>query len=299
MSSIDSLLHSFCLRGFREKVLFKALQKNKDILSRLFEPNTLKECSVSFEDLLKQLDCNQSSKSGNVAKSPGEEVEKMETGDEGKESEKSDDRTGHKKGNVKLDLPGVDGSKESTPSKVGGKGLKDAKDEAGGNNGSSSKSSTSDSSSSSSSGSTSPIEQAHKKDPSTTQDADDDKSDSDDNSSDSDSSSSSASSSHDDDDEDEEEKEVVGVALKKPRLSSANSMRESVSTFHQMSISLRHAHKVPETGVFDPEFPELIDQYALKVLEYLEEVSERLATAQLQNEVRGFILVCVCVCPNF
>jgi len=268
--------------------LFKALQKNKDILERIFEPSILEECRSSFSDLMRQLDSSYSNKSPKKNSTPG--VEKMEVRDSS-EAE-SAPKSGEKKSMfAKVSMADEDGKKGDSESAAAKErdvsGAQDISMVAKKEDRSKSSSSSSESSSG---GSSSCNDQEDKKMPGD-EPVVDDKSDSDDNSSDSDSSSTSGSSpdpnsSEDDDDEEDEEKQVVGM-VKKPRLSSTTSRRESVSVFHQMSISLHPTHQVPEGGVFDPEFPELAEQYALKVLEYLEEVSDRLATAQLQNEVRS------------
>ena len=269
--------------------MFKALQKNKDILERIFEPSILEECRSSFSELLRQLDSNYSNNSPKKNSPLG--VEKMEVGDSTEAA--SAPKAGEKKsGQVKVvvaDEDSAKGDSEGVAAKEGSVGgardvsMVTKKGDAG------DRIKSSSSSSDSSSGGSSNDDQEDKKTPDNDPAVDEEKSDSDDNTSDSDSSSSSGSSpdmnsSEEDDDEEDEDKQVGMV--KKPRLSSTTSRRESVSVFHQMSISLHPSHQVPEGGVFDPEFPEIADQYALKVLEYLEEVSDRLGTAQLQNEVR-------------
>ena len=115
-------------------------------------------------------------------------------------------------------------------------------------------------------------------------DKQDEKSDSDD-SSDSDSSSSSSSSSSNTRSSQDEEDEVAGMT--KPRLSSSTSKSENSSLIsRQNSVLIKHVHKIPLSGIFDPTFTELVDQFSLKVLEYLENVEKRLFIAELQKELR-------------
>ena len=111
------------------------------------------------------------------------------------------------------------------------------------------------------------------------------KSDSED-SSDSDSSSSSSSSSssnaHSSQDEDDD---ITG--MNKPCLSSSTSKPDdSCLISQQSSVLIQHVHKIPLSGIFDPVLTELVDQYSLKVLEYLENIEKRLFIAELHKEVR-------------
>ena len=98
---MEQLLHSFCLRGFREKGLFKALQKNKESLSRVFDPSNLKDCEMAFGSLLKQL-CyhdtasdkihqDMSMEGVNVANKIGEEGIKSESEQRNRNDSETDD----------------------------------------------------------------------------------------------------------------------------------------------------------------------------------------------------------------
>lgn len=49
---IDRLLRTLCIRGFREKGLYKALQKNKDLITSSINPTNLNDCESSFKELL-------------------------------------------------------------------------------------------------------------------------------------------------------------------------------------------------------------------------------------------------------
>lgn len=226
--------------------------------------------------MLSQLDSNYSNPS-----KLGASDEKMEIEGSGCSNEAAGSDTVKKEG-VKLDLPTGEGVKNDA--------IEDESEVKAGEE-SPAKEVTATASSSSSSTSSSSSNNESGKKTSAKDEVADDKSDSDDNSSDSDSSSSSLSSpnpnSSQEEDEEEDDDKAVEPKVPKPRLSSAtNSQRGSVSTFHQMSISLYSSHHIPESGIFDPEFTELADQFALKVLEYLEEVCDRLFTARLHNEVR-------------
>lgn len=49
---IDRLLRTLCIRGFREKGLYKALQKNKDLITGSINPTNLNDCERLFKELL-------------------------------------------------------------------------------------------------------------------------------------------------------------------------------------------------------------------------------------------------------
>ena len=49
---MDKLLRTLCLRGFREKGLYKALQKNKEIIAGAVSPANLSQCEQLFKELL-------------------------------------------------------------------------------------------------------------------------------------------------------------------------------------------------------------------------------------------------------
>lgn len=51
---MDRLLRSLCTRGVREKCLSKALQKNKDNINSVLNPNILSSFETSFRDHLTQ-----------------------------------------------------------------------------------------------------------------------------------------------------------------------------------------------------------------------------------------------------
>lgn len=117
----------------------------------------------------------------------------------------------------------------------------------------------------------------------TIEDEKDDQFDSDE-STDSDSSSSSSSNSQASSD---------GVVVK-PRLSTTSSRGGSnLIGRSQLEVSLRNVHLVPQVGVFDPMFYELEEQFAVKVLEYVESMEDRLFVAQLHEEVCVCARICV------
>lgn len=220
---MDKLLRSFCLRGFREKSLFKAIQKNKETFYQMFNPSNLQDCKDEFLNLLSQL-----SLSGKAI-TEGERVK----GQEGEGVTAARQIGGENAGMDTSD--GKDKQMEVTGQKV-------------------------------SLGESSQQEKAKKEENA------DDKSDSDE-SSDSDSDSSSSSDSS----------ESGGV---KPRLSTSSRSSNLILRSH-LAVSLRAAHKIPQVGVFDPVFLELVDQFAVKVLEYVEGMEDRLFVAQLHEEVRN------------
>lgn len=49
---MDKLLRTLCIRGFREKGLYKALQKNKETIASSLDPANLNECASRFKELL-------------------------------------------------------------------------------------------------------------------------------------------------------------------------------------------------------------------------------------------------------
>ena len=77
-----------------------------------------------------------------------------------------------------------------------------------------------------------------------------------------------------------------GVAKTKPRLSTS-SRSSNLILRSQLAVPLSHAHQVPASGIFDPLFAELVNQFSLRVLEYVEGMEDRLFTAQLHEEVRS------------
>ena len=236
LSSIEKLLRSFCLRGYREKTLFKALQKNKETISRIFDSSYLQECSESFNALISQL--NSELKSNEIVTE--DSSEKMEVDEMKEEVEKKKN---------------VDGDGANEEGKVKDEVQQKDMELAGGN------------SHSTSSGNQNEIPKK------------DEKSDSED-SSDSDSTSSSSSSNARSSQEDDEVTKTT-----KTQLPLSPSKTENNSIFAQTAISLKPVHKIPQSGVFNPTFVELSEQFALKVLEYMEGVESRLFVAQLQQEV--------------
>ena len=52
ISHVDKLLRTLCIRGFREKSLYKALQKNKETIANSISPVNMNECEKRFKELL-------------------------------------------------------------------------------------------------------------------------------------------------------------------------------------------------------------------------------------------------------
>ena len=261
--SIDKLLRSFCLRGYREKSLFKALQKSKETFPRIFDPSNLKDCEVAFHSLLSHLGTNcvksvSNSQRGNdseatssagdgatnmdIEKTDGKSAAEKEEEGERKEAD-VDTSSGLEDMQIDLDPHRSDADKRPSSPALG--------EEVENNNGESTREKDNDSAS--------------------------------DDSSDSDSSSSSSSSStahHSSQEEEGDESKDKAVPEKKQRLSSSGIMCS------QLAVSTKPIHKIPPSGVFDPVFTELADQLALKVLEYVEGTEDRLFVAKLHEEVR-------------
>lgn len=229
---MDKLLRSFCLRGYREKSLFKAIQKNKETFYRMFDPSNLQECKEEFQNLLSRLSIpDKTVAEGTDGKAKGQESEEA--------------------------VQKVDGAQENTDDMDTSNGRDNLADVSG---------------ASAPCGEDSQQQDSNDKSQNADKAENADKSDSDE-SSDSDSSSSSSSS---------DSSENRGA---KPRLSTSSRNSNLVLRSH-LAVSLKSAHEIPLAGVFDPEFLELVDQFALKVLEYVESMEDRLFVAQLHEEVR-------------
>ena len=225
---MDKLLRSFCLRGYREKSLFKAIQKNKETFYRMFDPSNLGECKEEFQNLLSRLSVSNKAIAGGA---DGAEKAK------GRSVQGSEGVTHKVDGAENDDMDTSDG--KDKPADV--------------------------------SGESAPCGESSQEQNAADKAENADKSDSDD-SSDSDSSSSSSSS---------DSSESGGA---KPRLSTSSRSSNLILRSH-LAVSLKSAHEIPLAGVFDPEFLELVDQFALKVLEYVEGMEDRLFVAQLHEEV--------------
>ena len=244
--SIEKLVRSFCLRGFREKTLFKSIQKTKDTFSRIFDPSNLRDCGGEFQDLLSSLSIDSRSVTGEEArKMSGEESESEANPRSEVAGDKMEEGSGGGQESPSVEDMQVDPSEpKATPTE---------ETEGGG---------TED-------------ENGNEKE---------DKSDSDE-STDSDSSSSSSSSNS---------QTSSDRTVSKPRLSTTSSRGTSSNLIgrSKLEVSLRNVHLVPHVGVFDPVFAELVEQFAVKVLEYVESMEDRLFVAQLHEEV------CMYVCAR-
>lgn len=91
---VDRFLRTLCIRGYREKGLYKALQKHKDVISKAMRPRYLHECSKLFKNLLESMKIGESSSSNSSGDK--REIEKAVNGDE----------------EVKMDVPSDEGVKE-------------------------------------------------------------------------------------------------------------------------------------------------------------------------------------------
>ena len=264
--SIDKLLRSFCLRGYREKSLFKALQKSKETFPRIFDPSNLKDCEVAFNSLLNQLSTNSVKSASNslqrndseATSSAGDsadmDVEKTDSKsaavEEDSERKEADIDTNSGVEGMQVDPQQSDADKKSSSPALGEESESKIGEGSGG---------------------------SREKD---NDSASDDSSDSETSSS---SSSSSAAHHSSQEEEGEEENRDKAVPEKKKRLSSSGS---NLILCSQLAIPMKPVHKVPPSGVFDPVFSELADQFALKVLEYVEGTEDRLFVAKLHEEVR-------------
>ena len=214
---IDRLLRTLCIRGFREKGLYKALQKNKEFIASSVNPANLNECERLFKELLvahqnnKVLPSITSSNSSSSSSS---------------DSDSDDDSSGE---GVKSEESGEDEVKMETSDK----------DEGGRDETSASES----------------MDIADNQKPNETE---------------------LPSSS--------EEKPFNEV----PSGNTDNSNLQREETTDSGTETKPRASEIPPSGVYDPTYPSMTLHVAVKVMEYLEAMQQRLFTANLNVEVGVF-----------
>lgn len=225
---IDRLLRTLCIRGFREKGLYKALQKNKDFITSSIDPTNLNECEGSFKELLvahknnkllpsvtsSSSSSSSSSNSSSDDESSGEGVKSEESEEPEEETSNKMDTSGGEEG-VKLKTKASAGESMDTKATSDDEKLKEK--------------GTTSSSSSSSSTST-----------------------------------------------DEEKSSVVAPS---------NHQRTTEAADGDTTVATVQGCEIPASGVYDPTYPSMTLHVAVKVMEFLEGLQERLITASLAVEV--------------
>ncbi len=225
---MDKLLRTLCIRGFREKSLYKALQKNKETISTSIDPVNLNECERSFKELLdahrnnKLLPSVTSSNSSSSSSS---------------DSDSDNDSSGE---GVKSDSSEDEGVNVESSDKEGGGGVKDESD-----TGELMDTATTN----------------EQRVPGT---------------------SSEGKMSQQEGGEGSEKRDELGVPSNHQR-----TVVEEVEGGGEGGAVMvkRQCSEVPSSGVYDPTYPSMTMYVAVKVMDYLEAMQQRLITASLAIEV--------------
>ena len=232
-TSIDQFLRTLCVRGFREKSLYKALQKNKEIIAGSVNPDSLKDCEKMFKELLvahqnnKLLPSVTSSNSSSSSSSSSDSDD--DSSGEGVKSEDSEEEEAEESSNKMDTLTERDERVKS----------KNATD--------------TDEAMDTSSGDKKPKEDVATSSSST---------------------SSSSTSSEDD------KSSAVASSNERTKDQANNGPGDST-----VAVGTPRGCEVPTSGVYDPTYPSMTLHVAVKVMEYLEAMQQRLITASLAVEV--------------
>ena len=98
-------------RGYREKGLYKSLQKNKELILKLLDPNTLEEISASFDRLLSSLSTEATEEGGEGGVSLKEKASTDRTSEcSSRDSEGPASVTGGENSSSETDSDETDGS---------------------------------------------------------------------------------------------------------------------------------------------------------------------------------------------
>jgi hypothetical protein len=234
---VDKLLRTLCIRGFREKSLYKALQKNKETIATSIDPVNLNECERSFKELLdahrnnKLLPSVTSSNSSSSSSS---------------DSDSDDDSSGE---GVKSDSSEDEEVNVESSDKEGGGGVKDEND-----TGELMDTATTN----------------EQKDPGT--------------------SSEGKMSQQQEGGEGREKCDELGV----PSNHQRTGVEEVEGGGEGGAVMVKHqCSEVPSSGVYDPTYPSMTMYVAVKVMDYLEAMQQRLITASLAVEVSTSTVVVV------
>lgn len=229
---MDKLLRTLCIRGFREKSLYKALQKNKETIANSINPINLNECERSFKELLdahrnnKLLPSVTSSNSSSSSSS---------------DSDSDDDSSGE---GVKSDSSEDEEVNVESSDKEGGGGVKDESD-AG------EMMDTAATNEQKIPGSSSERK--------TPQEGEREKSD------------------------------ELGVPSNHQRTGVEEGEGEGEGGESGAVAKRQCSNEVPSSGVYDPTYPSMTLYVAVKVMDYLEAMQQRLITASLAVEVSSII----------
>ena len=239
---VDKLLRTLCIRGFREKSLYKALQKNKETIANSIDPVNLNECERSFKELLdahrnnKLLPSVTSSNSSSSSSSDSDSDD--DSSGEGAKSDSSEDEE------VNVESSDKEGR--------GGEGVKDESD-AG---------EVMDTAATN-----------EQKVPGT---------------------SSEGKTSQEEGGGGEEKSDKLGVPSSHQRTEVEEGEGEGERRESGAITKRQCSSEVPSSGVYDPTYPSMTLYVAVKVMDYLEAVQQRLITASLAVEVSS-IIQCTCV----
>lgn len=233
---MDKLLRTLCIRGFREKSLYKALQKNKEAIANSIDPVNLNECERSFKELLdahrnnkllpsvtsSNSSSSSSSDSDSDDDSSGEGVKSDSSEDEEVNVESSDKEGGAGGGKDESDAGEVMDTAATNEPKVPGTSSEGKTSQEGGGGGGGG-----------------------------------------------------------------EKSDELGV----PSSHQRTGVEEGEGEREESGAVTKHqcSSEVPSSGVYDPTYPSMTLYVAVKVMDYLEAMQQRLITASLAVEVSSII----------
>lgn len=235
---VDRLLRTLCIRGFREKGLYKALQKNKEIIAGSVNPASLKECEDSFKELLvahqnnKLLPSITSSNSSSSSSSSSDSDD--DSSGEGVKSEESDEEDNNN--DDKMDASERDDGVKIKNNSDASTGEHVDATSADNNDQNTKEKVTTSSSSSSSSAALS----------------------------------------------EQDNPSAVGRTNHQQR-TPAKQSSDQVTVAPPTSAT--PTTQIPASGIYDPTYPNMTLHVAVKVMEYIEAMQQRLITASLSVEV--------------